>query len=145
MTNDSFTNTKNNLGIIPIPFAGSESASKSTIGTTSGSGLINYIQGIPNVYATSILNQGKYLLRGDINAIGNLGTQNRFFEQCGGYHTYSADTANIIGGYPYKAILDWYDSTTGWIRKVRCIKTDGNCVTPIDDPTNGVNGSGTKY
>jgi len=145
MTNSSFITTKESVGIIPVPFA--HNGTKSTIGTSAGTGLINYADGFPVEYAMPISESttGKYLIRGDFNAVGNIGTANHFFMQCGGYHTFSQAVSDLIGGYPLGAILDWYDSATGWIRKVRCIKNGGNCTIPIDDPTNGVNGSGTKY
>lgn len=111
---------------------------------TSGSRFINYAEGIPPDYATPYRNFGKRALRKDINAIGNLATRELFLLQHGGYHTFDLRVAEVIGGYPYGAILDWYQESTGWMRKVRCVKEGGNCFTPIDDEENGL-GSGEPH
>ena len=143
MTNSSFITDKNSIGVIPVPFG--HNGTLSTIGTTSNNETINYPQGFPDKYATAVASGGKYLIRGDFNAIGHVGTANNFFMQCGGYHTFTSSVSGIISGYSYGILLDWYDTTNNVLRKVRCVKTDGNCTTPIDDAVNGVNGTGTHY
>lgn len=99
---------------------------------------MSYWFGLPDIYAKAYSEGGKKLLRSDFNGIGSIGTRELALRSCGGYHTFNANVAAIIGGYPLGAILDWYQPSTGWMRKVRCIKSGGNCMTPIDDATHGV-------
>ena len=107
------------------------------------SGFMNFIEGIPSEYASPLpstpggAEKGKRLLRYDLNAIGNMATRELFLRQHGGYHTFDPRVADLIGGYANGAILDFYDPMTGWVRKARCIKTGGQCFTPIDDPDHG--------
>lgn len=104
----------------------------------AGSRLINWSEGIPPDYATPYKNGGKKVLRKDINAIGNLASRELYLLQHGGYHTFDERVAKAINGYPYGAFLDWYQPSTRWLRKVRCVKDGGNCFTPIDDSDHGV-------
>lgn len=106
-----------------------------------GARLINWTEGIPPDYATPESNGGKKVLRKDVNAIGNIASRELYLLQHGGYHTFDMRVAEAIGGYPYGAFLDWYQPSTGWLRKVRCVKSGGNCYTPIDDPDNGIGSS----
>lgn len=110
----------------------------------AGSRVINWSEGIPPDYAMPYANSGKKVLRKDINAIGNIASRELYLLQHGGYHTFDDRVADAIGGYPNGAILDWYQESTGWLRKVRCVKEGGNCFTPIDDPDHGV-GSGEAH
>ena len=64
MTNSSFISDKNSIGTIPVPFA--HNGTLSTIGTTSDNLNLNFPQGFPTPYATSISGGGKYLIRGDL-------------------------------------------------------------------------------
>ena len=91
---------------IPIkrPFA--ESGVLTPIADTDGNTL-NYPKGFPSVYSVPASNGGKYLARGDINAIGNVATNDLFYHKCGGLNTFDADFAVKIGGYPKGAILDF--------------------------------------
>ena len=109
-----------------------------------GSRSINWSEGIPPDYAMPYENEGKKILRKDVNAVGNLATRELYLLEHGGYHTFDSSVAEAIGGYPYGAFLDWYQPSTGWMRKVRCVKEGGNCFTPIDDPDHGVDSS-DKY
>ena len=110
----------------------------------AGSRFINWSEGIPPDYAMPYANGGKKVLRKDINAIGNIASRELYLLQHGGYHTFNLKVAKAIGGYPYGAFLDWYQPSTGWLRKVRCVKEGGNCFTPIDDMDHGVE-SGDAY
>ena len=110
----------------------------------AGSRFINWSEGIPPDYAMPYANGGKKVLRKDLNAIGNIASRELYLLQHGGYHTFNQEVAKAIGGYPYGAFLDWYQPSTGWLRKVRCVKEGGNCFTPIDDPDHGV-GSGEPH
>lgn len=91
---------------IPIkrPFA--ESGVLTPIADVDGN-TINYPTGFPSVYSVPASNGGKYLARGDINAIGNVATNDLFYHKCGGLNTFDADFAVKIGGYPKNAILDF--------------------------------------
>ena len=91
---------------IPIkrPFA--ESGVLTPIADVDGSTL-NYPTGFPSVYSVPASNGGKYLARGDINAIGNVATNDLFYHKCGGLNTFDANFSVKIGGYPKGAILDF--------------------------------------
>ncbi len=91
---------------IPIkrPFA--ESGVLTPIADIDGNTL-NYPTGFPSIYSVPASNGGKYLARGDINAIGNVATNDLFYHKCGGLNTFDADFAVKIGGYPKGAILDF--------------------------------------
>lgn len=157
MTNEDYNSLKKSLGVPDGEFG--VNAYNDPIDNDQNSGLINYYDGIPTDYATippdeeHPLASGKRVLRKDLNAIGNLGTREYLLTARGGYHTFDANVAEMIGGYALGAILDWYQESTKWMRKVRCIKAigmdgatvDGNCKTPIEDPVHGVNGTGTHY
>lgn len=85
------------------PFA--ESGLLTSIADVDGSTL-NYPTGFPSVYSVPASSGGKYLGRGDINAVGNLATNDLFYHKCGGLNTFDAEFAAKIGGYPKNAILD---------------------------------------
>jgi hypothetical protein len=91
---------------IPIkrPFA--ESGVLTPIADIDGNTL-NYPTGFPSIYSVPASNGGKYLARGDINAIGNVATNDLFYHKCGGLNTFDANFAVKIGGYPKGAILDF--------------------------------------
>lgn len=95
---------------IPIkrPFA--EDGLLTSIADTDGDTL-NYPTGFPSVYSVPASSGGKYLGRGDINAIGNIATNDLFYHKCGGLNTFDADFAAKVGGYPKGAILKFVNGT----------------------------------
>lgn len=95
---------------IPIkrPFA--EDGLLTSIADADGDTL-NYLTGFPSVYSVPASSGGKYLGRGDINAVGNIATNDLFYHKCGGLNTFDADFAAKVGGYPKGAILKFVNGT----------------------------------
>ena len=93
---------------IKRPFA--ESGEVSVIGDVAGND-INYPQGFPSVYSIPAGNGGKYVKRGDINAIGRIATQDLFYHKCGGINTFDPEFAQKVGGYPKGAVLQFLNGT----------------------------------
>lgn len=111
---------------ITKPFASGEGATLTTIKAESGSdNSVNYNDGFPSVYSTPKSNGGKYVTRGEMNAIGNLASQNQFYFMAGGINTFDQDFCDKIGGYPEGAILDYLDK--GKLFKVMSL-VDGNTI-----------------
>lgn len=90
---------------IPIkrPFA--ESGDLSTIDDASG--ILNYPQGFTSVYSNPASDGGQYLKRSDLNALGNIATNDLFRYKCGGLNTFDSDFCVKIGGYPKGAVLQF--------------------------------------
>ena len=89
---------------IKRPFA--ESGFITPIQDTSGDS-VNYPQGFPSIYGVPASEGGKYVGRGEINAIGNVATNDLFYHKCGGINTFDAAFAAKIGGYPEGAVLQY--------------------------------------
>lgn len=68
--------------------------------------IVNISTGFPSPYSAPGGSGGRYVGRGDINAIGNLATNDLFYHKCGGLNTFDAAFAEKVGGYPKGAILD---------------------------------------
>ena len=89
---------------IKRPFA--ESGLITPIQDASGDS-VNYPQGFPSIYGVPASEGGKYVGRGEINAIGNVATNDLFYHKCGGINTFDAAFAAKIGGYPKGAVLKY--------------------------------------
>ena len=89
---------------IKRPFA--ESGLITPIQDTSGDS-VNYLQGFPSIYGVPASEGGKYVGRGEINAIGNVATNDLFYHKCGGINTFDAAFAAKVGGYPKGAVLQY--------------------------------------
>ena len=89
---------------ITRPFA--ESGLITPIQDTSGDS-VNYPQGFPSIYGVPASEGGKYVGRGEINAIGNVATNDLFYHKCGGINTFDAALAAKVGGYPKGAVLQY--------------------------------------
>ena len=89
---------------IKRPFA--ESGLITPIADTSGDD-VNYPQGFPSIYGVPASKGGKYVGRGDINALGNVATNDLFYHKCGGINTFDAAFSVKIGGYPKGAVLQY--------------------------------------
>ena len=89
---------------IKRPFA--ESGFITQIQDTSGDS-VNYPQGFPSIYGVPASEGGKYVGRGEINAIGNVATNDLFYHKCGGINTFDAAFAAKVGGYPKGAVLQY--------------------------------------
>ena len=106
---------------------------------TSASGF-TYQAGIPSTYSSI---NGKKVCRGDMNGLGRSITQSKWFNQLGGYYTFSKEVSDSIGGYPQGAILYYKDIDTGKIRTVRSLIAD-NTYDFVDDPSL-INGEYWQY
>ena len=89
---------------IKRPFA--ESGLITPIQDASGDS-VNYPQGFPSIYGVPASEGGKYVGRGEINAIGNVATNDLFYHKCGGINTFDAAFAEKVGGYPKGAVLQY--------------------------------------
>lgn len=86
--------------------------------------------GIPPMYAERT---GKKLARGDMNGLGRLISQARFFNELGGYYTFDKKVSDKIGGYPEGAILRYRNPETGQVRVVRSMMPD-NTFDFVENP-----------
>lgn len=91
---------------MPQPFASGASATRATIGMTSGDS-VNYPDGFPAVYSSPASEGGKYVSRGEMNAIGNMASNDLHYFKCGGLNTFDPAFAAAVGGYPKGAVLDY--------------------------------------
>lgn len=101
--------TKENMPsrqIIPMPFAGGNGAALSDIKQTTDPNDINFYDGFPSAYSSPKENNGKFVTRAQINAIGNMASRNEYIRMCGGLNTFSKEMSDAIGGYPRGAVLD---------------------------------------
>lgn len=91
---------------MPQPFASGANATRATIGSVSGDS-VNYPDGFPAVYSAPASEGGKYVSRGEMNAIGNMASNDLHYFKCGGLNTFDAAFAAAVGGYPKGAVLDY--------------------------------------
>lgn len=105
----------------PQLFAYNSNASAYDVGSNEGSYTFN--AGIPPMFSSRT---GKKVVRADVNGLGRLVSKGGFFNATGGYHTFSREVSDFIGGYPYGAILRYRDSETGYVRTVRSLIPDNS-------------------
>ena len=120
---------------MPCPFATDSGAALTPIASTPGNDM-NFHEGFPGVYSAPASNGGKFVTRGEINAIGNLASQNQFYFLAGGINTFDATFASIIGGYPKDAVLKYLNN--GYLYDVISL-VDDNMVDFITQGVDGVN------
>ncbi len=113
---------------MPCPFAGADGAALGTIGLTSGDS-INFPQGFPSIYGSPASEGGKYVKRAELNAVGNMATNDLFYHKCGGLNTFDKKFCDAIGGYSYGAILDFIDRDNYSLFKIISL-IDNNKVVP---------------
>lgn len=123
---------------MPCPFAGKSNAVITPIENTDA-GNVNFETGFPSAYSAPASNNGKYVSRGEMNAIGNLASQNQFFFLAGGVNTFDAEFAAAIGGYPEGAVLKYLNN--GYLYDVISL-VDNNT---YNFTANGVDGVNWKY
>lgn len=80
--------------------------------------LANFSTGFDKITETPIPLGGKAPERADFNGLFNLLSSALFYQQNGGQWTFMPEVANLIGGYPKGAILNYYNSTTGVNQRV---------------------------
>lgn len=91
-----------------MPFAGAEGAELANIDhvPNENDDNLNFEEGFPSKYSSPSKDGGKFVTRGQINAIGNLASRNEYIRMCGGLNTFSKGMSDAIGGYPRGAVLD---------------------------------------
>lgn len=134
-------NTKYPRLIVPQPFASKTGAAMTPItdGSESTVGnVVNFKDGFPAIYSTPQSGGGKYVGRGDMNALGDLASRNQFRRLCGVINTFDSDFCTKIGGYPEGVVLQWLDGN--YLRDVISL-VDNNT---SDFRNNGVDGTNWK-
>ena len=101
------TDAKYHRLAMPCPFAAGTGGSFTPINTTGGQNDVNFPEGFATAYGVPVSRNGKLVTRLEMNAIGNLASQNQFYFLSGGINTFDATFANLIGGYPQDAVLDY--------------------------------------
>lgn len=91
---------------MPCPFGGFGSTNITEIEKTSGNN-VNFVDGFPSVYGAPSSNNGKFVTRKEMNAIGNLASRDLFYHKCGGLNTFDPQFCASIGGYPKGAVLQY--------------------------------------
>lgn len=132
---------------MPRPFAKGSGGTITAIESASGNN-VNFLDGFPSAYSAPHSGGGKYITRGEMNAIGNLASQNQFYFLAGGINTFDEEFCNAIGGYPQGAVLD--ANQLGVIRKVISLKDNNkvnfNGSSTIEGITDGyVDGVNWQY
>lgn len=140
------------IGVIPTPFASDPSATIDIPAEDDSSDSdeeLNFKDGFPLAYTRPLIDpesgevnpDARVITRRQVNTLGYIGTQEQFFEQCGGYHTFDQSICDAIGGYPESAVLKYFDAENNCLRTVYSL---------LDDNTwnfleNGVDGIHWKY
>lgn len=78
---------------------------------------------------------GKYLLRADMNRIGEMSTREKLFRDSGGIHTFNQDVSDKFIGYPEKAVLSYDDGK--YVKLVESQEPE-NTKSFLDDATSKV-------
>lgn len=133
MTKVEFKANYNPLAM-PQPFA--HGGTLTEIGLTQDANSVNFVDGFPQIYSAPKSNNGKFVTRGEINAIGNLASRNNFYHRCGGLNTFDPAFASAIGGYPEGAILQLISNNA--LRYVISL-VDNNLVNFLEAGVDGVN------
>lgn len=120
---------------MPCPFATDSGAALTPIASTTGND-VNFHEGFPSVYSAPASNEGRFVTRGEMNAIGNLASQNQFYFLAGGINTFDAAFAASIGGYPEGAVLKYLNN--GYLYDVISL-IDNNTVDFTAQGIDGVN------
>ena len=89
---------------MPCPFGGFGSNNITPIKTVTGTD-VNFPDGFPSAYGAPTDTSGKFVTRKEMNAIGNLASNDLFYHKCGGLNTFDAEFCAAIGGYPKGAVL----------------------------------------
>ena len=95
---------------MPCPFGGFGSNNITPIKTVTGTD-VNFPDGFPSAYGAPTDTSGKFVTRKEMNAIGNLASNDLFYHKCGGLNTFDADFCAAVGGYPRGAILEYVAGT----------------------------------
>ena len=91
---------------MPCPFGGFGTENITPIQNLSGAD-VNFPDGFPAIYGAPVDNNGRFVTRKEMNAIGNLASRDLFYHKCGGLNTFDAEFCAQIGGYPKGAVLEF--------------------------------------
>lgn len=90
----------------PGLFASGDGAIVSEIKSTNADpSVMNYKDGVPEVFAQDPNEDGKFLELGMVNAIGKMASAGPYMSQIGYVYTYEPEIAEAIGGYAKGAVL----------------------------------------
>ena len=95
---------------MPCPFGGFGTENITPIQNLSGAD-VNFPDGFPSIYGAPADNNGRFVTRKEMNAIGNLASNDLFYHKCGGLNTFDAAFCAAVGGYPRGAILEYVAGT----------------------------------
>lgn len=124
---------------MPCPFAKGGGDITPIEDAAGSNNAVNFLDGFPSVYSAATGADKKYITRGEMNAIGNLASQNQFYFLAGGINTFDATFAVKIGGYPEGAVLKYLNN--GYLYDVISL-VDNNT---YDFTADGVDGVNWKY
>ena len=120
-------------GVVPVPFASVSSATarfpkgavpSRSARVSSASSLPTFRTGFGPAFSMPFPTNGAAVVtRKMVNEIGSLGTQNQFFEQCGGYRTFDPAVVEAAGDYPAGSLLKFFDASANALRTVRALKS----------------------
>ena len=114
----------NSLPIPPplsAPFAASGDRSNLPYSSGGEYGAASLQAGFPPETSLPLSGGGIPPKREDMNALGYAASFPQYFLQMGGYYTYADNIAEAIGGYPLGAVLTYYNSSGGEVRKLRSL------------------------
>ena len=93
--------------LVPKPFAHNGTITEIAVGTSTTTP--SFDDGFPEAFSSPRSGGGVYILRGMMNAVGNLASANEYFRQAGGLYQFNPEWARLNGGYARGAVLDYLD------------------------------------
>ena len=106
---------------LSAPFAASGDRSNLPYSSGGEYGAASLQAGFPPETSLPLSGGGVPPKREDMNALGYAASFPQYFLQAGGYYTYNTSVAAAIGGYPLGAVLTYYNSSGGEVRKLRSL------------------------
>lgn len=120
---------------MPCPFGGFGRNNITPIKTVTGTD-VNFPDGFPSAYGSPTNTSGKFVTRKEMNAIGNLASNDLFYHKCGGLNTFDAAFCAQIGGYPKGAVLDYINGNQ--ISQIISM-IDNNTINVLNNGVDGIN------
>lgn len=96
--------------LVPPSLVFGENATQMKMFPKEGAGVASFKDGIPSDYSTTAENPLKARVD-DVNAIGRLASGFHNYCMSGGLITFNSEVADLIGGYPNGALLEYWDGT----------------------------------
>lgn len=107
--------------VIPLPFAQNGDKNSIPASYIGSGGTASYNAGFPPECSIPISNGGVPPSRQDMNGVLNMATFPQYYLQQGGFYTFNDSVCSAIQGYPFGAILTYYDSSTRVVRQLRSL------------------------